>query len=379
VLVEPDRFAKVAPESGSLPALVAGSVSGSGVKSGDAYVAIGVNGVVRAVAPLAGVGQDDAFQIVLPEAAFTSGHNTLEVLIVDGPEEHPVAVSASLTGNEHRLVSTGTGERLESTGQAVPVKSGALTGFVDKTSNTDMDGYLSVWGWVVDFAYAGPPGILVFADGKEVASARPTADRPDIVTAMANPQALRSGYVVRVPLAALAGTRTIRIFGVSGRGVASELSYPADFPYLSAMRYTLVGGAAREHFESPERDVVTIEPHAIQGYVDSWSWSRVGDDDYLSVSGWAADPSSGSPIYVVLVAGDRPVAAIRPVVPRPDVAQVLKNERVRRSGYTFRIKLDRSFQERPLRMFGISARGIASELTNAPGVHPGPAPWAHTE
>jgi hypothetical protein len=141
----------------------------------------------------------------------------------------------------------------------------------------------------------------------------------------------------------------------------------------------LVGGAAREHFESPERDVVTIEPHAIQGYVDSWSWSRVGDDDYLSVSGWAADPSSGSPIYVVLVAGDRPVAAIRPVVPRPDVAQVLKNERVRRSGYTFRIKLDRSFQERPLRMFGISARGIASELTNAPGVHPGPAPWAHTE
>ena len=106
-IAEPERFAIVAPETGSVPALVAGSVTGSATHSGDAVVAVALNGIVRAVAPLTRFGQNDAFQIVLPEAAFTNGRNDLQILIVDGPESQPRVVSASLTDSDCRLVSTG--------------------------------------------------------------------------------------------------------------------------------------------------------------------------------------------------------------------------------------------------------------------------------
>jgi hypothetical protein len=105
----------------------------------------------------------------------------------------------------------------------------------------------------------------------------------------------------------------------------------------------------------------------------------VDDQDYLAVSGWAADASQASPIYVLLVAGDRPVAAVHPIVARPDVARSLKSDRFLQSGYAFRIRMERALQEGPLRVFGVSARGVATELTNARGVTPRPPPWHGTD
>jgi hypothetical protein len=96
------------------------------------------------------------------------------------------------------------------------------------------------------------------------------------------------------------------------------------------------------------------------------------------VSGWAADPSRPEPISVILFADDRPVASVHPTLPRPDVAQLLKNERLRQTGYTFRIRMESALQTRRLRVFGVSARGVASELTYAPGIRPGPAAWQGT-
>jgi len=376
---EPERFTKVAPQRGVVPALVSGSVTGSAITSDDAFVAVGVNGIVRAVAQLVRVGQDNTFQTVLPEASFKDGRNALQILILDGTADHPTAMTASLAGNARHLVADRVNERIETTGQSIPVRPGAVAGFVDSVSRTDLSGFWCAYGWAADPAHAGLPVILAFADGKEVASSRPTIERPDIATALADPNAARSGYAVRIPLEALAGVRTVRIFGVSGRGEATELSYPADFPYLKPMRYTLVGSSGGEHFESPERDVVAVTPHAIQGSVDTWSWSRVDDQDYLSVSGWAADASQASSIDVVLVAGDRPVAAVRPIGARPDVARSLKNDRFLESGYAFRIRMERALQEFPLRVFGVSARGIATELTNARRVTHGPPPWHGTD
>jgi hypothetical protein len=103
-----------------------------------------------------------------------------------------------------------------------------VRGYVDAVSRTDMDGYFSIYGWVADQAHAGLPAVLVFADGRLVASAGPTADRPDVARIFGNEAALRSGYVVRVPLRDLGDARSVRVFGISATGVASEFEYKLE-------------------------------------------------------------------------------------------------------------------------------------------------------
>ena len=310
-------FATVAPEKGFVPALVEGSVTGGAIHGHEAVVAVAINGVVRAVAPLASSGQQGAFQTVVSEASFINGQNDLQILLVDGPEDHPVARAVSLTESASRLVSTDGNEQLEIAGQRVPVRSGDVVGFVDRTSRSDMGNYLSVLGWVLDPSHGGLPDILVLADGKKVGSATPTGDRPDVAAATGDPEGGRSGFAVRVPLGALAGARALRVFAISRRGVASELGYPVDFEYLPEMGYTLSSSLGGDRLTSPKGDTVRIDRTAIQGYVDTWSWSNVDEQDYLSVSGWAVDRAKAEPISVILFAGDRPVAACTTDLPTP--------------------------------------------------------------
>ena len=126
-----------------MPALVAGSVTGRATHSGDAVVAVALNGIVRAVAHPDQFGQNDAFQIVLPGAAFIKGRNDLQILIVDGPENQPGSPrrpSPTAIAGWSRRMAPSTWSPPDAW---VPVTPGALAGFVDTTSDTDMSGYLS--------------------------------------------------------------------------------------------------------------------------------------------------------------------------------------------------------------------------------------------
>ena len=99
---------------------------------------------------------------------------------------------------------------------------------------------------------------------------------------------------------------------------------------------------------------------------------------YLSVSGWAVDRAKAETISVILFAGDRPVAALQPTSHAQMSARSLRDERFQQSGYVFRIAIDPQVQERRLRVFGVSAHGVANELTTSPRVTMRPAPWRST-
>jgi hypothetical protein len=243
----------------------------------------------------------------------------------------------------------------------VIIRRDAVRGFVDTTSDVDLNDYVSIWGWAVDRAHAGSPAVLVFGDGRLVASTGPTTDRPDVAKVLRDPAAMRSGFVVRIPQSNLAGVRTLRLFGVSASGTASELMYGVEFPYMTASAdYRLVSSGGREHLETADRRSIPVRRGAVKGYVDTWSLTTPANR--LSIAGWAADASLEALPDVIVFADGAAVAGRRPQQPRPDVAAFLKDDRGRLSGFRIHVPTSQVQGAHRIRVFGVSRRGMASEL-----------------
>lgn len=363
VLTEPEQFANVRPDLGVVPALISGVVSGPGLTAADTAVAVAVNGIVRAVTPLARFGEGARFRTMVPESSFGHGSNDVEVLVIDGTARRRVR-SASLAVENYRLSAADGTERLETgSGHAIALEPGRVRGTVDKWSETDLEDYLSIWGWAADLTHAGLPAVLVFADGKYVASTGPTADRPDVARTFQDDELLRSGYVIRIPWSDVQGAQRIRLFGVSSRGVASELDYARGFPY----------GPDVERIPVPGLRSILVRPGAVQGYVDAWS--RTASGDRVSIAGWVADLRHAGPPKVLVLADDRVVATIVPTIERPDVARALENEAALLSGFGATIPLSALGGARRIRVLGVSSHGTASELAYPAGF-PGHGPAA---
>jgi hypothetical protein len=344
-----------------VPALVSGVISGAQIHP-EMAAAVAINGVVRAVGPLTTSGPDALFQVVVPGTSFRASHNGVEVLVADGAGGNIHVTSARLGSASYALHSVQGHESLvAASGDDVAIKRDAVRGFVDTTSRDDLSSYVSIWGWAVDRSHAGPPAVLVFGDGRLVASTGPTTDRPDVANVLRDPGAMRSGFVVRIPQSALAGVRTIRLFGVSANGTASELMYPVDFPYLTASAdYRLVSSGGHEHLESGGNKSIAVRRGAVKGYVDTWSLTDPVHQ--LAITGWAADSSLEAPPDIVLFADGKAIAARRPQQPRADVAAFLKDERGRLSGFRIRVPTSEVRGARRIRVFGVARSGTASEL-----------------
>lgn len=361
VLTEPERFANVRPDLGFVPALISGVVSGAGLTSGDTAAAVAVNGVVRAVTPLVRFGQGARFQTMVPESSFGPGSNDIEVLVIDRGAGRRVR-SASLVTGSYTLSAAGGAERLQtSSGHTIALEPGVVRGTVDAWSRTDLEDYFSIWGWAADLSHGGLPSVLVFADGRYVASTGPSADRPDVAKAFKDDEMLRSGYVVRIPWSAVEGAERIRLFGVSSRGAASELDYARTFPF----------GPPVELLPLPGAPPLRVRPGAVRGYVDIWSHSK--SKDRVSIAGWVADVTHDGRPTVMVLADGRLVATIEPTGERPDVARVLNLEAALLSGYKASIPLSALHGARRIRVFGVSSRGTASELSYPPNF-PGRSP-----
>jgi hypothetical protein len=204
--------------------------------------------------------------------------------------------------------------------------------------------------------------VLVFGDGRLVASTGPTTDRPDVAKVLRDPAAMRSGFVVRIPQSDLVGVRTLRLFGVSANGTASELMYAVDFPYLTASSdYRLVSSGGREHLESSGNRSIPVRPGAVKGYVDTWS---VTDPAHrLTITGWAADSSLEALPDIVVFADGKAIAARGPQQPRPDVVAFLKDDRGRLSGFRIGVPTSEVQGGRRIRVFGVTRSGTATELS----------------
>jgi hypothetical protein len=365
MLFEPELFTKVRGDSPIVPALVSGVISGPDIDD-DMAAAVAINGIVRGVGPLTSSGPGALFQIVVPGTSFRPSGNSVEVLVADRAGDVINVTSARLGNASYALKSVEGHEALVTApGDAMIVKRDAVRGFVDTSSDVDLNDYVSIWGWAVDRAHAGPPAVLVFGDGRLVATTGPTTDRPDVAKVLRDPAAMRSGFVVRIPQSNLVGVRTLRLFGVSANGTASELMYAVDFPYLTASTdYRLVSSGGREHLESADKRSIPVRQGTVKGYVDAWSLTTPANR--LSITGWAAESSLDALPDVVVFADGIAVAARRPQQPRPDVAAFLKDDRGRLSGFRIHVPASILRGARRIRVFGVSRSGAASELSYPP-------------
>lgn len=219
---------RVDPTAPVVPGLIDGIVEGvePGAESSRLVVAVALNGVIGAVTPTYRnrAGQV-AYTVVVPERLLIEGRNSAEIFHI---VRSPGGVTLSRIGGEpsgYRLVqaSGGGGEQISaSTGELLPVRPGAVDGFVDFVEVHD--GIVEIRGWAIDLGRKTPSeSLMVFIDGECAFCGRPEATyRPDMEKHYGLPWA---GYKIILPEERLEGEVTMRVFGVATDGVASELAY----------------------------------------------------------------------------------------------------------------------------------------------------------
>jgi arylsulfatase A-like enzyme len=114
-------------------------------------------------------------------------------------------------------------------GRSIPVDSGEMTGSLE--SFEVGEGRLRIGGWGVDVVQGEPARQILVSDGKQCLGAVvPRIDRPDVVRAFGKSSVRRSGFEGNLPVGVEAASRSadFRVFAVSGRGRASQISRPPN-------------------------------------------------------------------------------------------------------------------------------------------------------
>jgi hypothetical protein len=229
-------FTNVDLDSGFLPARVAGSVSPATGTRPAARVGIALNGVLWATTPTFETATGAAgFAAMVPEAAFRSGANRIEVFVIEGRGKRSVLTA---TRQDLRRVFE---LRTEPDGQTVlrgpdgeiPIRPGALTGQINVRGPM-------LAGWTRDATHdALPESVVIFANGlfheeRHLSRVRAnTAARAHLRDADQKTFA----FDVVIPFETLRQTEhpELRAFAIS-RGVASELEPVEGFPYGKSLR-----------------------------------------------------------------------------------------------------------------------------------------------
>jgi hypothetical protein len=191
------------------------------------HLAIAVNGTVEVVTRTTPwTGKPHYFAAMIPEPAFATGRNAVEVFKIDETNAEIVLSSiAPPTQDEFRLVRDGDGmEAISSSdGRALALRPGAVKGYLDEIRGQSRQFALS--GWAVDAVKLKPAeAVVVFYEGKHIYSGRPTGSRPDVAKFFGAPNVLESGFRLTVPKREFKNPSSLRIFGISEDGVASELT-----------------------------------------------------------------------------------------------------------------------------------------------------------
>jgi hypothetical protein len=234
-LEESWRLAHVGPQTGTfVPGFLHGLIKGDGLE--DLHVAIAINGQVAAVAPVYGVdGPEGSFSAVIPEDAFVTGFNDVQLFTVSGLDDEPSLESIALDGHtrfEMETASTGRVTRLvDGDGGTWPVTdSSPIEGAIDGGEWRDLGlpeaagQDLEVQGWAVDSQQLRPvEQIVFFADGIFAGSAELGVERPDIAIAYDSQGVLMSGFVGQLSQVRSTGNVQLQAFALSGAS-ATQLS-----------------------------------------------------------------------------------------------------------------------------------------------------------
>jgi hypothetical protein len=242
-------FDNVRPQDGFVPALIKGTVSSASrerkrpEEAEPVSLAVAVNGTVQAVTRSYGhEGGQGRWSVVIPETAFWSGRNNVDVYVVSrGPFDNGGRTWLARAGSSAGRISNPSHARgilsegavTGPDGQSLRVVPKALQGCLDRVER--VDGCLEVAGWAADVKRGElPRSLLIFVNQKLLYSGRPNAHRPDVGQATGNAGLAAAGFNFALPLEWFNGSDNaeVRLFALSKQGEATELMYPAWYEQM---------------------------------------------------------------------------------------------------------------------------------------------------
>ncbi len=213
------------------PSHVTGHLDGPDAAPG-MHLAVGVNGRIAGVTQSFQTGGSVTFSAYLPEAAFESGPNEVEIFAISRVDGEPALASlGGSSAGSYRLVSEdGTEEVEDADGRRLPIVPAAVDGLVEDWF-VERDS-VRFGGWAGDIEARVPADrVLVFAGDELVASGTPSVGRADLGRQYRGLG--RSGFVFDLPRDRVGdGSETTPLRFVAIRGdSASELGYARGFPW----------------------------------------------------------------------------------------------------------------------------------------------------
>jgi Sulfatase len=210
-------LASLRPGASVLPTFVSGRLEGS-TASSPVRLLVVVNGRIAGSTYSFDTGAGTLFASMVPESAMKAGTNDVRLIQVAGQGRHRTfsAIDVAAAAPYRIAERDGTEVILHGSDVAATVRAGAIKGYVERVVQDG--GTLAAEGWSA--TAEGPADtILVFAQGKLVASGRPTERRPDVAKVVGR-AALRSQFRV---IGAATSDTDVRVFGIRGT-TASQLA-----------------------------------------------------------------------------------------------------------------------------------------------------------
>ncbi|MCP4663441.1 MAG: sulfatase-like hydrolase/transferase, partial [bacterium] len=345
------------------PAFISGTLETTRSDKDCCDLAVAVNGTLYATARTFASAPDDLqFTALVPDRAFRSGDNRVEVFRVrrGGPEPVLERLSSS-GGSAYALVKDSQGRvvSIRRDERTIRIRADAIRGYMDTPSITA--GRVSISGWAVDLTAAAPPEqILVFHQGELVYAGTTSMVRDGVTVSLGLSKPIRSAFRFSIPLSKVPelARSGVQLFALSQNGVASPLGF---FQYLQCDEAgSAIGITATNGREIP------ILAGALAGHLDEAVSGQAG----LSLTGWAADLRHREPAEAIFIfAGRRAIHVSRSMTERPDVAETHRMPEILKSGFQHVVSREELRQHPGQRLFLVatSKRGQATVLATLPG------------
>lgn len=218
-----------------IPAFVEGSLIARQVICSPVDLAIAVNGTIRAMTrTYKSNGNIAEFTAMLPEAALKEGSNKIEIYRVSEehsensiPSIHLASFGKSNIAPEDldRLITPDKNQMLE-------VEANLVSGWVDQSTNES--GKVTLSGWAANIKALEPAETIVITKDNKVIFEAPTGlKRADVARHFSSDRLMDSGWRASFPSSIMGNMdcSSLRVFGVSSNGIASELAYHKGYSW----------------------------------------------------------------------------------------------------------------------------------------------------
>ena len=221
------NFQQVDPESGFLPALFSGHVTGTDEL--DLPLAVALNGrIVSTTTSSRWLQMERYFAALLPASDFEPGSNDIQLFMIVEKDDEPVLDRIpGVQGDMDAVKFDGHGDLELDADTRISLTSSRdeVRGYVDHFEQRDNT--LTIQGWAGDKQYKPVKRVLFFHGQDLLAETRPRIQRKDVARHFNQESLLHSGFQIQVPFDPEQDDLSqIRVIAVSQDKKARELSKP---------------------------------------------------------------------------------------------------------------------------------------------------------